>query len=317
MRKRSFTDYVADRFDSELYNGVQSFISENYSMLQLRLSKIQSIESIEASDTKVKFIKINDLPVMGIEFDVVIEADLGVEDRDYRIESENCSQWFILKCVGSLDHGLEDFKIINVSEYLNKSKQQNPMSDSLVPIIRSEDLEPMATDFLQRYYPQALKSPIYLDHHKLADNMGLNVKVQEITKDLSVFWQMYFHDCYTELYDETTDESVEVKVESGTIIVDPKTYFLCNLGSVNNTIVHECVHWDKHRKAFELQRLYDSDLTKIKCQVLGGIKGNNKEATEWMEWQANALTPKIQMPLEMFKLKAHPNEDGTVIDVRI
>lgn len=304
MRKHSFTDYVSDRFESELYDGVQSFISENYSMLQLRLSKIQSIESIEASDTKVKFITINDLPNMDIEFDVVVEADLNVEDRDYRIEPENCSQWFMLKCIGSLDHGLEDFKIINVSEYLNKSRQPNPMSDSLVPIIKTEHLESVATDFLKKFYPQALKNAIYLDPHELAGNMGLNVKQQEITKDLSVFGQIYFHDCYTELYDEVTDAAVEAKVESRTILVDPKTYFLRNLGSVNNTIVHECVHWDKHRKAFELQRLYDSDLSKIKCQVVGGIKGNNKEATEWMEWQANALTPKIQMPLEMFKLKA-------------
>lgn len=60
MRKHSFTDFVADRFESELYDGVQSFISQDYSMLQLRLSKIRSIESIEVSDTKVKFVTVDD-----------------------------------------------------------------------------------------------------------------------------------------------------------------------------------------------------------------------------------------------------------------
>lgn len=74
-----------------------------------------------------------------------------------------------------------------------------------------------------------------------------------------------------------------------------------NLGKVNNTIVHECVHWDLHRKAFELERLYNKEASRIKCQVAGGVEENSWTATEWMEWQANALTPRIQMPMAMFK----------------
>ena len=99
-------------------------------------------------------------------------------------------------------------------------------------------------------------------------------------------------------------ELVQTSVSARTIFVDPKAFFLRNLGSVNNTIVHECVHWDLHRKAFELERLYNSNATRIKCQVVGGIKGNGRDATDWMEWQANALAPRIQMPLSTFKTKA-------------
>lgn len=33
-------------------------------------------------------------------------------------------------------------------------------------------------------------------------------------------------------------------------------------------------------------------------------KNNTRDATDWMEWHANALAPKIQMPLAMFKTKA-------------
>lgn len=53
-----------------------------------------------------------------------------------------------------------------------------------------------------------------------------------------------------------SDSMVPVSVKAKTIFVDPNAYFLYNLGKVNNTIVHECVHWDKHGKAFELERLY-------------------------------------------------------------
>ena len=89
---------------------------------------------------------------------------------------------------------------------------------------------------------------------------------------------------------------VQTRVNARTIIVDPKAYFLRNLGSVNNTIVHECVHWDQHRKAFELERLYNSSATRIKCQVVGGIKDNTRDATDWMEWQANHLSAAVLMP---------------------
>ena len=90
-----------------------------------------------------------------------------------------------------------------------------------------------------------------------------------------------------------------------TIVVDPKAFLLRNLGSVNNTIVHECVHWDQHRKAFELERLYNRDATQIKCLVIGGSKGSSdRTAADWMEWQANALAPRIQMPIGAFKTKA-------------
>ena len=39
------------------------------------------------------------------------------------------------------------------------------------------------------------------------------------------------------------------------------------------------------------------------CKVVGGIAGNNSDRNgiDWMEWQANTLTPKIQLPKNMFK----------------
>jgi transcriptional regulator with XRE-family HTH domain len=138
----------------------------------------------------------------------------------------------------------------------------------------------------------------------LAEKMGLTVEMREITKDFSVFGQLYFHDCDAVFYDEDSDEMVQTHVDARTIIVDPKAFFLRNLGSVNNTIVHECVHWELHRKAFELERLYNESVSKIQCETVGGIKNNHHEATDWMEWQANSLAPRIQMPLGMFKTKA-------------
>lgn len=302
---RSFKEYVAERFYNKMFAVIQDFTEENYDRLDLRLYRVQNIGGIELSDIEVKFVSVNDLPDMKIEFDVAVEAEFEVRESNHRYdESENCRQWFMLECSGDLDCNLDDFSISSITEYTSKNKQPKPMSDSLVPIIHKEQLESVATDFLRRHYPEALKNPMAVEPQVLAEKMGLTVEMREITKDFTVFGQIYFHDCDAEFYDEDSDEMVQTHVSGRTIIVDPKAYFLRNLGSVNNTIVHECVHWDQHRKAFELERLYNSSATRIKCQVVGGIKDNTRDATDWMEWQANALAPKIQMPLAMFKTQA-------------
>lgn len=302
---RSLKDYVADRFYNEIFSAIQTYATDNCEDLDLRLYRVRNISGIELSDIEVKFVSVNDLPDMKIEFDVAVEAEIEVRESDYRYdESENCRPWFMLECSGDLDCNLDDFTISSVTGYSSKNKQPKPMSDSLVPIIYKEQLESVATDFLKGHYPEALKTPMAIEPQVLAEKMGLTVEMREITKDFSVFGQLYFHDCDAEFYDKDSDEMVQTHVDARTIIVDPKAFFLRNLGSVNNTIVHECVHWDQHRKAFELERLYNSSVTRIKCQVVGGIKDNSRDATDWMEWQANALTPKIQMPLAMFKTQA-------------
>lgn len=104
----------------------------------------------------------------------------------------------MLKCSGDLDCNLDDFKISSVSLYTSKNKQAKPMSHSLVTIILKEQLEFVATHFLHRHYPEALKTPMAIEPQKLANNMGLNVIMKNISKDFSVFGQIYFHDCDTE-----------------------------------------------------------------------------------------------------------------------
>ncbi len=94
---RSFKDYVADRFYNELFAAIQSYTAENYQDLDLRLYRVRTIGGIELSDIEVKFVSINDLPDMKIEFDVAVEAELEARESDYHYdESETCKQWFML-----------------------------------------------------------------------------------------------------------------------------------------------------------------------------------------------------------------------------
>lgn len=132
----------------------------------------------------------------------------------------------------------------------------------------------------------------------LTERMGLSVQMRHITPELTIFGEIFFVDCEAEYYDKEQESMQKISVLPGTIFVDPDAYYLLNLGSVNNTIVHECVNWARHRKAFELERLYNKEVTQIKCLVVGGVKERNaRTAADWMEWQANLLASRILIAL--------------------
>lgn len=86
-----------------------------------------------------------------------------------------------------------------------------------------------------------------------------------------VFGRTYFNNATVDIYDRDRNV-VSADIEEGTILVDPDVFFMRNIGSVNNTIIHECVHWDKHYKFFELQKLINPELTSISCAVVEEYK---------------------------------------------
>lgn len=305
-QNRSFKDYVANRFYSELYSAVSDFLEQSHSDLNVSSRQVRTIDTVELSDIEVKCVFVDNRPGMKIAFDVLVEAEFEISEIDRHTDRhDQKNQWFKISCTGDLACNLDDFAISGTEEYNNRSKQSNPMSDELVPIIKKEQLEAIARDFLERYYREALYEPMAIEPAVLAQRMGVSIQLKHITSDFSTFGQIFFTDCETEYYDKENESIKKIDVGRGTIFVDPDAYFLRNLGSVNNTIIHECVHWDKHRKAFELERLYNESATQIKCQVVGGVKDTKIwSATDRMEWQANALTPRIQMPYTQAKVKA-------------
>ena len=303
---RSFKEYIANRYYNELFSAVSDFLRDNCANLNVSSRSVRTVDNAELSDINVKHAYVDNLPGMKIAFDILLEAEFEISEVDRHTDRfDEKREWFKLSCSGDLSHNLGDFTISHIEEYNIRNQQLNPLSDSLVPIIKKEQLETVARSFLELYYPEAIYAPTPIDPLVLTQRMGISFQLRHITSDFSTFGQIFFADCEAEYYDKKTGSSKTIPVTKGTIFVDPDAYFLRNLGSVNNTIVHECVHWDKHRKAFELERLYNENATQIKCLVVGGVKDTKVwTPTDWMEWQANALTPRIQMPFTQAKVKA-------------
>lgn len=311
-KSHSFTEYVKNRFDNEFWKISEKYIEDNISKININENKIHKLGEYEISDVRIEHIWVEDMPNMDIKFKVALSIYVEIQDGDYHYDNyDDKIIWILAECQGNLEKNLDDFEIKDYYEYSGKGILKNALDDSLVPYIQYEDLELVAEEILKKYYPESLKimpmgkQPIWVDPIEFTKRVGLKIKTQTIRKDGTVFGQLYFEDTSVSLYDKKTDSDVITKVEGKTIIVDPNTYLLRNIGSVNNTIIHECVHWEKHRKAFKLEQLFNDSLSCISCQVAGGIESSIvKKSTEFIEKQANQITPRIQMPKASFVAKA-------------
>lgn len=310
---RSIFEFVKSKCYNGLYDAASSFFEANWQSMELSSRKVYRIDNAELVDATVQRVYVTDLPDSRIAFDVGLELQICVSSADHHgDQDDDCYQWLRISCEGDLANGLDDWQIKHIELYAKRKMPENSMSDALVPEIRNEQYEEIATDFLKRHYPEALRvtkvgePPVYVDPEELTQRLGLTIYTQRIREDGSVFGQLFFDEADAEVFDTKQGHTVTVHVPAGSIVVDPQMYLLRNLGSANNTIVHECVHWDKHRKVFMLEKLYNAQAHGITCEVVGGARAEmSKHATEKMEQQANRLTPRIQMPAGPFKAKAH------------
>lgn len=310
---RSFREYVSNRFYDDFFSAAKNVINRDWDAFDVRCNRLNRPDDPEVDDIKAEHVWINDEPDMAIQFDAAVSVSLIIRDRDYRYDrEEEKTVWIMARCRGSLDRNLDDFKIFECTPYDGKNKQKNPLDDSLVPYIPEESLEQAAKDILVDYYPEALhiplhnEDPVWVDPSELAKRLELTLVRTRIREDCSVFGQIYFEPATAEVYDSANGKTAELQVQAGTILVDPNVFFLRNLGAFNNTVVHECVHWIKHKKAFALAKLYNSSVSNISCEVAGGAETSfGGKATEFMEMQANQLAPRIQMPAAPFKARAN------------
>lgn len=309
---RSFAEYVKNKCYNGLFQAAEDYVGENWQSLDLHARHVHRIGEVEMHDAEIRRVYVRDLPGMRVGFDIGLELEVEVKEGDHHYdESDTCYPWVRVYCEGDLACGLDDWKIISIAPYNPENAHPNSLSDALVPYIPFDRLEDEATSFLKEFYPEALRvtpygeSPVVVESDVLAKRLGLSIMHHRIREDGTVYGQLYFADADAEIYDAKTGTSVMQHIPGKTILLDPHTFLLRNIGCGNNTIIHECVHWVKHRKAFELEKLYNDNAGYISCEVVGGASAAiAKDAAEIMERQANQLAPRIQMPASPFRAKA-------------
>lgn len=303
----TFAAYLEDVYYNQIFSKIKSYLFNNKGRLDLSTSVVPDPSYVELSDFQIMSINYHESDTDRIECKIAIRAEVEISGRgrrDYESDSTEC--WLSIPFSATLKNGLKHVNIGYASEYSRELfRAEDALTKYLVPYIYAKDLDKHAEKFLERYCPRALKEPMPLPIKEIVEQMGLTVYHAPLPG--GIFGRTYFNDTNVKVYgNKACTEIVEKSISSGTVLVNPDVFFMRNIGSVNNTVIHECVHWDKHYKFFELQKLLNPDIQAISCAVVEEYKKKPNQLEDelsWIEWQANALTPKILIPAKTGKSK--------------
>lgn len=301
MKKyRDFKEYMEEYYLDEIMAAINPIIIRNKKRFEN--DKFFEIKWVELSDASVCGVTFKDLGNNWLEIRTSVDAVVGLSGRTrYGYDSDSTIRTYNVFFKAKLENGLHNISVTKVEEYdkafYDKAKS---LSQNLVPYMYEEDVEKHAEDFLQRNYPKALLQPMALPVEEIAKSMGMDIYYAPLGD--KIFGKTYFDAETVTVYDSILGrEEREITTKPGTMLINPNVYFMYNIGTANNTVIHECVHWDRHRRAFELQRLLDDGSSHISCEIVEAYEGIPEDSTalKWMEWQANQLAPRILMPAKM------------------
>ena len=170
----------------------------------------------------------------------------------------------------------------------------------LIPYIPPEQYDSVATDFLERYCPDALANPMAVPIEKIATSeMHLDVKYICLSEELDIFGMTVFTDGIVEIYDPVEGLYDSKLFKAKTVLIDPEAVKRTNTGCKNNTVAHECVHWFKHRYYYKMATVSAPRYAKYcKCPVDQLPAYTDEE--NLMEAQATGIAPRILMPKATF-----------------
>ena len=301
MKKyNNFKEYMEDVYYDEIFNRIKGLVFAHKDSFES--DTVYSVSYAEPDNIHVSGVTFKEQDDGFLEIRVSVDADIAVKGKTrYGYEEIADNGSYNIFFSAKLENGLQQVSITNVEEYNPaKFEKDRSLSQDLVPYLYEDAVEKNAEDFLKRHYPKALLQPMALPVFEVVQSMGMSVYYAPLGD--TVFGKTYFGTEKVTVYtDYTLKATVEIMAQPGTMLINPNVYFMRNVGTANNTIIHECVHWDRHRKAFELQRLLTGDCNHISCEIVETYEGipDDAPAIKWMEWQANQLAPRILMPAKM------------------
>lgn len=291
---------MEDVYYDEIFNRIKGLVFAHKDSFES--DTVYSVSYAEPDNIHVSGVTFKEQDDGFLEIRVSVDADIAVKGKTrYGYEEIADNGSYNIFFSAKLENGLQQVSITNVEEYNPaKFEKDRSLSQDLVPYLYEDAVEKNAEDFLKRHYPKALLQPMALPVFEVVQSMGMSVYYAPLGD--TVFGKTYFGTEKVTVYtDYTLKATVEIMAQPGTMLINPNVYFMRNVGTANNTIIHECVHWDRHRKAFELQRLLTGDCNHISCEIVEAYEGipDDAPAIKWMEWQANQLAPRILMPAKM------------------
>ncbi|WP_449460043.1 XRE family transcriptional regulator [Streptococcus suis] len=305
MKKISLETLIQNKYYNQLFTKAKSFLITHREEIDLSTRNIRNPRNyVELMDIEVYAIYSSILANNRLEMEIVLTAFVEVtENYKGEIESDEKIIWLSYMTELVLNNGIKSFHIKSVDFKEQNRRCSRSLSRSGVPYIKKADFDDLAQEFLSKYYPQALTTPMKIDVREVASAMELTIIETKLSSDFSIFGKMVFKDTEIDTYDQK-NQLVKRTINKGTICADEEVSLKRNQGSLNNTIIHECVHWEFHRIYHEIQMLLDDNHDSVSCRTQENLADVAKWTDlDWMEWQANNLAPKILMPKKQTRQK--------------
>ncbi|HGI4759906.1 TPA: XRE family transcriptional regulator [Streptococcus agalactiae] len=301
-----FDKYIFDTYYEQIVKTVKGFIFNNKDNTDLSTYMVPEPNGFIEFDN-FELYKINYEIINNCELNLEIIVIANVIVRQYikgEMEIDTKTKFVSVYAEVELDSGIKNFRIYNTefkSDQYKKSRNLK-LSKDWVPYIRKKDFDAIAEKFLRKYYPQALTQPTPVPVETIVSEMGLSIHQEKLTIDNSVFGKMVFKDTDVEVIED--EQLVSDHFNKGSILVDKDVVFKRNVGSYNNTVIHECVHWELHKVFHEVKMVLDKDHSQVSSWTEENLADSSMwTSLDWMEWQANGIAPRILMPKVQTRIK--------------
>ncbi|HGD3705497.1 TPA: XRE family transcriptional regulator [Streptococcus agalactiae] len=301
-----FDKYIFDTYYEQIVKTVKGFIFNNKDNTDLSTYMVPEPNGFIEFDN-FELYKINYEIINNCELNLEIIVIANVIVRQYikgEMEIDTKTKFVSVYAEVELDSDIKNFRIYNTefkSDQYKKSRNLK-LSKDWVPYIRKKDFDAIAEKFLRKYYPQALTQPTPVPVETIVSEMGLSIHQEKLTIDNSVFGKMVFKDTDVEVIED--EQLVSEHFNKGSILVDKDVVFKRNVGSYNNTVIHECVHWELHKVFHEVKMVLDKDHSQVSSWTEENLADSSMwTSLDWMEWQANGIAPRILMPKVQTRIK--------------
>lgn len=152
--------------------------------------------------------------------------------------------------------------------------------------------EKLGTKFLNKYFPEIINLYANINVNKILRRMNLDLQYGRLSLDGSILGMITFEDTQIQIYEE--DKLKNILIRANTIVIDGdiNTEYTDENLRDNFTMIHECVHYEYHKKYFYFKKLSK------KTNIFNGIydKKDLDEETRTIEIQANNIASCILMP---------------------
>ena len=292
--------------------------------------ELKWLETFQSEKTEDGIFYIDAIISTEIEIFQPEDPKFGFENRrellgmNIPLRTDHVRQWYrirgIMDIVGSESDIAHSIMIYDKRD----KRQERPLTDRLIPRLSCRDMEVEAQRILLKHKMKSALTNVHrVSARKLAEKMKLTVIPARLSKNGRIRGMLYLHDASVKIYKEDGTED-HLPVKARTILYDPRA---CGTSErIDETIMHECIHYEEHYLYYKLQRDYNDCLEYLASidsrfaddmpedtyeqwledEVVMGTtftSAGKWKPIEWVEWQARELTPRLKMPADQTKKK--------------